>query len=474
MTDTELKCRNAKEAAKKLSTASANDKNKALLLIAEELKSNKDYILSENDKDMKAAEKNGLPKVLLDRLLLSPDRIDGMAKGVIEVADLPDPVGKTLSDITRPNGLRVKKVSVPLGVIAVIFEARPNVTSDAASLCLKSGNCSVLRGGKEAIHSNTAIFNVMRAALKKSPLPEDCIQFITDISHESANELMTMNKYVDVLIPRGSARLIGTVVKNSTVPVIETGVGNCHIYVDKDADLDMAADIIFNAKTSRPSVCNAAESLLIHKDVAEKALKLIKKRLDEKNVELRGDKTSKEILPDIKEASEDDWGREYLDYIMSVKIVDNIDEAIEHIYKYGTGHSECIVTENLRAAERFTARPGDRVYGPLTVLAGYYYEVTKLMELSRDMYYPQPDVDSVVLKLTAKGAEKLFELEWLLNRAFAMRRKTLSNNLRAAGISDERLKSLLGACGIEGNIRAEKLTVAQFANIAREIEAHGK
>lgn len=356
MTDTELKCRNAKEAAKKLSTASANDKNKALLLIAEELKSNKDYILRENDKDMKAAEENGLPKVLLDRLLLSPDRIDGMAKGVIEVDDLPDPVGKTLSDITRPNGLRVKKVSVPLGVIAVIFEARPNVTSDAASLCLKSGNCSVLRGGKEAIHSNTAIFNVMRAALKKSPLPEDCIQFITDISHESANELMTMNKYVDVLIPRGSARLIGTVVKNSTVPVIETGVGNCHIYVDKDADLDMAADIIFNAKTSRPSVCNAAESLLIHKDVAEKALKLIKKRLDEKNVELRGDKTSKEILPDIKEASEDDWGREYLDYIMSVKIVDNIDEAIEHIYKYGTGHSECIVTENDEAANEFMSR----------------------------------------------------------------------------------------------------------------------
>ena len=356
MTDTELKCRNAKEAAKKLSTASANDKNKALLLIAEELKSNKDYILRENDKDMKAAEENGLPKVLLDRLLLSPDRIDGMAKGVIEVADLPDPVGKTLSDITRPNGLRVKKVSVPLGVIAVIFEARPNVTSDAASLCLKSGNCSVLRGGKAAIHSNTAIFNVMRAALKKSPLPEDCIQFITDISHESANELMTMNKYVDVLIPRGSARLIGTVVKNSTVPVIETGVGNCHIYVDKDADLDMAADIIFNAKTSRPSVCNAAESLLIHKDVAEKALKLIKKRLDEKNVELRGDKTSKEILPDIKEASEDDWGREYLDYIMSVKIVDNIDEAIEHIYKYGTGHSECIVTENDEAANEFMSR----------------------------------------------------------------------------------------------------------------------
>ena len=356
MTDTELKCRNAKEAAKKLSTASANDKNKALLLIAEELKSNKDYILRENDKDMKAAEENGLPKVLLDRLLLSPDRIDGMAKGVIEVADLPDPVGKTLSDITRPNGLRVKKVSVPLGVIAVIFEARPNVTSDAASLCLKSGNCSVLRGGKEAIHSNTAIFNVMRAALKKIALTGG---LHTVYNRHFSRECQRAYDHEQICRRADSARqprLIGTVVKNSTVPVIETGVGNCHIYVDKDADLDMAADIIFNAKTSRPSVCNAAESLLIHKDVAEKALKLIKKRLDEKNVELRGDKTSKEILPDIKEASEDDWGREYLDYIMSVKIVDNIDEAIEHIYKYGTGHSECIVTENDEAANEFMSR----------------------------------------------------------------------------------------------------------------------
>ena len=353
MTDTELKCRNAKEAAKKLSTASANDKNKALLLIAEELKSNKDYILRENDKDMKAAEENGLPKVLLDRLLLSPDRIDGMAKGVIEVADLPDPVGKTLSDITRPNGLRVKKVSVPLGVIAVIFEARPNVTSDAASLCLKSGNCSVLRGGKEAIHSNTAIFNVMRAALKKSPLPEDCIQFITDISHESANELMTMNKYVDVLIPRGSARLIGTVVKNSTVPVIETGVGNCHIYVDKDADLGMAAKILFNAKASRPSVCNACECVLVHKDVAARFLPMAEALLEQKNVEIRGDERVRAILLSAIPATDEDWGKEYNDYILAAKVVDSMDEALEHIYRYGTKHSEAIVTENLEAAERF-------------------------------------------------------------------------------------------------------------------------
>ena len=352
MTDTELKCRNAKEAAKKLSTASANDKNKALLLIAEELKSNKDYILRENDKDMKAAEENGLPKVLLDRLLLSPDRIDGMAKGVIEVADLPDPVGKTLSDITRPNGLRVKKVSVPLGVIAVIFEARPNVTSDAASLCLKSGNCSVLRGGKEAIHSNTAIFNVMRAALKKSPLPEDCIQFITDISHESANELMTMNKYVDVLIPRGSARLIGTVVKNSTVPVIETGVGNCHIFVDMSADLEMARKIVVNAKTSRPSVCNAAESLLVHREIAPAFLPDVFAALKEKGVRLYGCPESRKY-GEISAATEEDYAKEYLDLAMSVKVVADVREAVRHINRYGTQHSEAIVTRNIENARYF-------------------------------------------------------------------------------------------------------------------------
>ena len=353
MTDTELKCRNAKEAAKKLSTASANDKNKALLLIAEELKSNKDYILRENDKDMKAAEENGLPKVLLDRLLLSPDRIDGMAKGVIEVADLPDPVGKTLSNITRPNGLRVKKVSVPLGVIAVIFEARPNVTSDAASLCLKSGNCSVLRGGKEAIHSNTAIFNVMRAALKKSPLPEDCIQFITDISHESANELMTMNKYVDVLIPRGGAGLINSVVQNSTVPVIQTGVGNCHVFVDESADLEKAARIVINAKTQRPGVCNACESLLVHEAIAEKFMPEIGKALQERKVEIRGDEATQGLVSGAVPATEADWATEYEDYIISARVVKDIDEAIRHIRKYSTGHSEAIVTENYTNAQRF-------------------------------------------------------------------------------------------------------------------------
>ena len=356
MSEAQQAAQRAKAASAAMAEASTELKNKALFAMAAALRKDAALICVENAADCDEARRAGTKDSLIDRLFLDESRIDAMACALESLAALEDPTGKVLERRTLENGLKIRKISVPLGVVAMVYEARPNVTSDAASLCLKSGNCSVLRGGKEAIHSNTAIFNVMRAALKKSPLPEDCIQFINDISHESANELMTMNKYVDVLIPRGSARLIGTVVKNSTVPVIETGVGNCHIYVDKDADLDMAADIIFNAKTSRPSVCNAAESLLIHKNVAEKALKLIKKRLDEKNVELRGDKTSKEILPDIKEASEDDWGREYLDYIMSVKIVDNIDEAIEHIYKYGTGHSECIVTENDEAANEFMSR----------------------------------------------------------------------------------------------------------------------
>lgn len=347
---------NAREAEKSLSTATTEQKNKALLLIAEALKNNKDKIISSNEIDVENGKRNGLSAGLLDRLMLNSDRIDGMARGVADVAELPDPVGKVLSEEKPKNGLIIKKVSVPLGVIAVIFEARPNVTSDAAALCLKSGNTVILRGGKEAVNSNIAIAEVMREALEKSELSKDCIQLVQDTSHEGANELMCLNEFVDVLIPRGSSRLINTVVKNSTVPVIETGVGNCHIYVDKNADLNMAAEIVFNAKTSRPSVCNAAESLLIHKDIAKEALILIKNRIDEKNVELRGDQRAKEIAPDIKDADEEDWGREYLDYIMSVKIVDDIDEAIEHIYKYGTGHSECIVTDDDQAAEQFLNR----------------------------------------------------------------------------------------------------------------------
>lgn len=356
MTQTMQLCQSAKQAEKVLALASTNVKNKALILIAEALKENADYIIEQNAIDMANAKNSDISDVMLDRLLLTKERVNSMAQGVIDVEGLNDPVGVTLSEITRPNGMKVKKVTVPLGVIAVIYEARPNVTSDAAALCLKSGNAVVLRGGKEAVHSSKAIADIMRKAIEKAGLPADCICFIEDTSRESANELMKMNQYVDVLIPRGGAGLINSCVLNSTVPVIETGTGNCHIYVDKDADLSMAADIIYNAKTSRPSVCNAAESILIHKDVAQQALKLIKQKLDEKNVELRGDEISRSLVEGISPASEDDWGKEYLDYIMSVKIVENIDQAIEHISVYSTGHSECIVTENPQAAEEFLNR----------------------------------------------------------------------------------------------------------------------
>ena len=329
----------AKEAERKLSVATTEEKNKILTAIAKALIDNTEKIVEANAIDLENGKKNGLSDGILDRLMLNADRIKGMAKGVEDIVKLPDPVGKILNTTVRPNGLKIEKVSVPLGVIAVIFEARPNVTSDAAALCLKSGNTVILRGGKEAINSNKMITSAMRDAVKSVGMNEDVIQLVEDTSRESATALMTMNKYVDVLIPRGGAGLIQAVVRNATVPVIETGVGNCHIYVD--------------AKTQRPSVCNAAESLLIHKDIAKEALTRIKQRLDTKDVVLIGDKDSRTIAPDIKEATDDDWGTEYLDYKMSVKIVNNVDEAIDHIYKYSTHHSECIVTENKETAEKF-------------------------------------------------------------------------------------------------------------------------
>lgn len=343
----------AKTASRVLMTAVAAEKNGALLKIADALLQNTDYILAENEKDLAAGRANGMAESLLDRLALSADRIAGMAQGVREVADLPDPIGAVQSEIIRPNGLRIQRVSVPLGVIAVIFEARPNVTSDAAALCLKAGSACLLRGGKEAIHSNTAIAEVMRNALRETGFPADCIQLVEDTSRESATALMRLSGYVDVLIPRGSARLIRSVVENATVPVIETGAGNCHVYVDRDANIDMAAEIVFNAKTSRVSVCNAAESLVVHADIAGKALPKIAARLSEKDVTLYGDARAKAILPDIIPADESDWGTEYLDYKMSVRVVDSVEEAIAHITRYSTGHSECIVTDNPKTAEKF-------------------------------------------------------------------------------------------------------------------------
>lgn len=353
MTALEQMGQRAKEAERFLRTASTARKDKGLAEIADALMENRDAILEANTRDIANGEQAGMSAALLDRLRLSQARIAGMAQGVRDIIALADPVGRVLAGGNRPNGLQIVKVAVPLGVVAVIFEARPNVTADAAALCLKSGNAVILRGGKEAIHSNRAIAGIMRRALEKAELPQDCIQLVEDTSRDSANELMRLNDYVDVLIPRGGSGLIRAVVEHASVPVIETGVGNCHVYVDQAAEIGMAADIVFNAKTSRPSVCNACESLLVHRDIAEQALPAIKRRLDEKQVILCGDKAARAILPGIEAAQEADWGREYLDYILSVKVVDSIDEAIAHIGRYGSGHSECIVTQSYAAAEQF-------------------------------------------------------------------------------------------------------------------------
>lgn len=343
----------AKDAAAKLAVTSTEDKNRILKAMADSLRENCDKILEANALDIENGRKNNMSESLIDRLMLNADRIEGMAKGIEDVINLPDPVGRILWETERPNGLKIQRVSVPLGVVGIIYEARPNVTSDAAALAVKAGNTTILRGGKEAFNSNSAIMDAMRDAIQNIGFNPDIIELVRDTSRDSANALMKMNKYVDVLIPRGSASLINAVVENSTVPVIETGVGNCHIYVDSEADIDMATEIIFNAKTQRISVCNTAESLLIHKDIAEFALIAIKAKLDEKNVTLYGDKISREICPDIEVATDDDYYREYLDYKMSVKIVTSLKDAIEHIRKYSSGHSESIITNNKDNAEIF-------------------------------------------------------------------------------------------------------------------------
>ncbi len=345
--------KNAKVAQKSLATASSVLKNSALAAISAALKAEKAKILAANAVDLENGKINGMSASLLDRLALTEKRIDDIADSVLEITALPDPVGKIKDGSVRPNGLNIEKVAVPLGTIAVIFEARPNVTVDAAALCLKSGNTVILRGGKEAINSNKATAQIMRQAIVSCGLDENCIQLVENTDRETANALMKLNAYVDVLIPRGGAGLINSVVQNATVPVIETGVGNCHIYVDKSADIEMAVNIIFNAKTSRPSVCNAAESLVIHRDIAAAALPAIKAKLDEKNVELYADEETRKII-DVAPACDDDWGREYLDCKMSVKTVGSVEEAIEHINTYSTGHSEAIITNDYLSAQKFT------------------------------------------------------------------------------------------------------------------------
>ena len=346
----------AKAAERILGTANTEIKNRALYTIADAIMANSEQILAANMKDVRAARVRGMRETLVDRLMLSRARIESMAKAAADVAAADDPVGRVLSGSLRPNGLKIEKVAVPLGVVAVIYEARPNVTLDAAVLCLKSGNAAILRGGKEAIYSNMAIASVMREAVSRAGLPADCIQLVEDTSHEGAAELMRMNEYVDVIIPRGGAGLIKACVEQSTVPVIETGTGNCHVYVDKAADIGMAANIIVNAKASRPSVCNACESLLIHEEIAEKAVPVICSALRQARVVIHADEKIHAMFPDSKLADEEDWGTEYLDYTISAKIVSSADEAIDHIAKYGTGHSECIVTTDYFTANKFTSQ----------------------------------------------------------------------------------------------------------------------
>lgn len=345
----------AKEAAAVLRTA-GEKKRRALLEAAQALRAETARILEANALDLAAARESGMRDAMLDRLTLTAARVEAMAQGVEDVAAQRDPVGRVLSGETRPNGLKIEKITVPMGVIGIIFEARPNVTSDAAALCLMAGSAVILRGGKEALHSNTAVTAVLQEALARAGLPREAVQLVRDTSRESSREMMGLVGYLDLLIPRGGAGLIRAVVENARVPVIETGVGNCHVYVDETADVDMAAEIIFNAKTSRPSVCNAIETILVHEKIAEKALPAIAARLREKQVELRGDSRTREILPEALPAAEADWDTEYLDYILAVRVVENLNEAVAHIARYSSGHSECIVTRDFRAAEEFTAR----------------------------------------------------------------------------------------------------------------------
>ena len=345
--------RQAKEAEKKVRILGQTEKNRGLRAAAEMLCARSGFILEENEKDVAMAEKRGMKESLIDRLRLTSERIEAMAEGLMQIADLEDPVGEIVSMKTRPNGLRIGKKRVSLGVVGIIYESRPNVTADAFGLCFKNGNVTILRGGSDAACSNKAIVQVIREGLVKENLPETAVLLVEDTNRAHVTEMLRMNSYIDVLIPRGGKGLIDHVVKNSTVPVIETGTGNCHVYVDEYADLQMAVNIIDNAKTQRTGVCNACESLVIHKNIAKEAIPAIYERLNKKQVEIRGDEAACAIQPGILAASEEDWGTEYLDKIISMKTVSSIEEAIEHINTYNTGHSESIITENYTNALKF-------------------------------------------------------------------------------------------------------------------------
>ncbi|MBQ4050994.1 MAG: glutamate-5-semialdehyde dehydrogenase [Oscillospiraceae bacterium] len=346
----------AKAAKAAIAAASTGKKNECLEKMADALWAERAYLIAENEKDLAAGRANGMNEGLLDRLALNEKRIAGICDGLRQVAALDDPVGIIDSGWTRPNGLRIVRTRVPMGVVGIIYESRPNVTADGAALCLKSGNACILRGGKEAIRSNKALADIMRKAIESCGLPADILLLVEDISRETATAMMKLNGYLDVLIPRGGAGLIRSVVQNATVPVIETGTGNCHIYVEKTADPEMALNILENAKTSRISVCNAAESLLIDEEAAEKLLPLMKERLDKYSVTWYGCERTREILPGILPAGEEEFGKEFLDYAISCKVVSGVDEAIAHIARYSTGHSEAIITNDLSASEKFLDR----------------------------------------------------------------------------------------------------------------------
>ena len=343
----------AKKASRYLAQASSKEKNAALQLMSEALLENASTILAANQQDLAAANENNIAETLVDRLVLNDERLQAMADGLMQIAELPDPIGLVSGMWKNEAGLTIGKQSVPLGVIGIIYESRPNVTTDAGALCFKSGNAVILRGGKEAIHSNKALITVLQQALAKTSFPETAIQLVEDTTRETSRDMMRLNRYLDVLIPRGGARLIQTVMETATVPVIETGTGNCHIYIDKEAQLKMATDIIVNAKCSRPSVCNSAETLLIHEDVADEFLPVIEAALAEYHVELRADEKALRIFKDAVPALEEDWETEFLDFILAVKVVSSLDEAVTHINQYSTGHSEAIVTDNYFAGQQF-------------------------------------------------------------------------------------------------------------------------